>query len=316
VSVRIAVLDDYLGVAAALADWSGELPDADVSFFRAAITAPDQLVAALAGYDIVVAMRERTPFPREVLAQLPKLRLLVTTGMRNAAIDVDAAHELGIAVAGTRGHPWSTSELTWSLILALLRPVQVDDGAIRNGGWQRQLGRDLDGATLGLLGLGRQGGRVARVGLAFGMNVLAWSPNLTPERAAEQQVEAVAKRELFERADVVSLHVVLGERSRGVIGEPELRALGPDSFLVNTARAGLVDQVALRAALEQGWIAGAGLDVYDIEPLPADHWIRSAPRTVLSPHMGYVSNNGYRVFYGDAVDDIAAFRRGEPLRLL
>jgi phosphoglycerate dehydrogenase-like enzyme len=263
-----------------------------------------------------VAMRERTAFPQELLKQLPQLRLLVTTGMRNAAIDVSAAKELGITVCGTRAEGASTAELTWALILALLRPVQLDDAHVRAGGWQRQLGADLKGRTLGLVGLGRQGGRVARVAQAFDMNVVAWSPHLTPERAAEHGVQPVAKQEVFARADVVSVHLVLGDTTRGIVGAPELRALGQDSYLVNTARAALVDQAALREALFGHWIAGAGLDVYDVEPLPGDHWLRTAPRTILSPHMGYVSGNGYRIFYGDAVEDVAAYLKGEPIRTL
>jgi phosphoglycerate dehydrogenase-like enzyme len=261
-------------------------------------------------------MRERTAFPRELLRQLPQLRLLVTTGMRNAAIDMAAAKELGITMCGTRADGATTAELTWSLILALVRPVQLDDAHVRGGGWQRQIGGDLGGRTLGLVGLGRQGSRVARVARAFDMNVVAWSPHLTPERAADQGAELVSKHDVFARADVASVHLVLGDSTRGIIGADELRALGPASCLVNTARAALVDQDALRAALSGGWIAGAGLDVYDIEPLPAGHWLRTAPRTVLSPHMGYVSPRGYQVFYGDAAEDIEAYLRGDPIRLL
>lgn len=314
--VRVAVLDDYQGVAESMADWQGRLPGADVRFFRDHIADPSALVAALEPFDVVVAMRERTPFPREVLARLPRLRLLVTTGMRNASIALDAARELGVVVAGTRANPWSTSELTWALILGLVRNVAADDARIRAGRWQETLGLDLDGRTLGVVGLGRQGSRVARVGLAFGMNVVAWSPNLTEERAAEQGVGLATKASLFESADVVTVHMVLSDRSRGLVGSAELQAMKPSAFLVNTSRAGLVDQDALAQALEEGWIAGAGLDVFDIEPLPAEHWLRTAPRTLLSPHMGYVTEHSYRVFYGDAVEDIAAFLDGSPIRTL
>jgi phosphoglycerate dehydrogenase-like enzyme len=314
--VRIAVLDDYQGVAAEMADWPGRLPGAEVRFFHEHIPEPDVLVTALEPYDVVVAMRERTPFPEEVLARLPRLRLLVTTGPRNAAIALEAARDRGIVVSGTGGVAGSTAELTWALILGLVRTVAADDARIRTGGWQEAVGLDLAGRTLGVVGLGRLGARVARIGLAFDMNVMAWSPNLTEERAAEHGVTAVTKGRLFGSADIVTLHMVLSERSRGLIGEPDLRAMKPTAYLVNTSRAGLVDTEALRRALSEEWIAGAGLDVFDIEPLPADHWLRTTPRTLLSPHMGYVTEDSYRVFYGDAVEDIVAFLGGTPIRTL
>jgi phosphoglycerate dehydrogenase-like enzyme len=313
---RVAVLDDYLQVAAECADWSVRAPGAEIVYFRDHLDSTGAAAGALRDFDVVVAMRERTAFGRELLEQLPQLRLLVTTGMRNAAIDVAAARELGITVCGTGAHGASTSELTWALIMALVRPVQLDDAHLRDGGWQRQVGGDLAGRTLGLVGLGRQGGRVARVARAFDMNVIAWSPHLTAERAAGQDAEPVSKHEVFARADVASVHLVLGDSTRGIVGADELRALGPDSYLVNTARAALVDQAALRQALEGHWIAGAGLDVYDIEPLPAGHWLRTAPGTLLSPHMGYVSTLGYQVFYGEAAEDIEAYLRGQPIRVL
>ena len=313
---RVAVLDDYLQVAQDMASWRELVPGAEVVYFRDPFDGMAEAAAALRDFQVVVAMRERTAFPAELLKQLPQLRLLVTTGMRNAAIDVSAAKEQGVTVCGTRAEGATTAELTWALILALLRPVERDDRHIRDGGWQRQLGGDLAGRTLGLVGLGRQGARVARVARAFDMKVIAWSPHLTPQRAAEHGAECVSKRDLFTRADVASVHLVLGDATRGIIGEAELRALGPSAYLVNTARAALVDQAALRQALFGHWIAGAGLDVYDAEPLPAHHWLRTAPRTLLSPHMGYVSGNGYRVFYGDAAEDIAAYLRGEPIRTL
>jgi phosphoglycerate dehydrogenase-like enzyme len=314
--VRVAVLDDYQGVAASMADWEGRLPGAEVTCFREHIDDVDALAAALAPFPVVVAMRERTAFPAEVLSRLPRLKLLVTTGRRNASIDLDAARAAGVVVSGTRSNPCSTSELTWALILGLVRDVAADDARIRAGGWQETLGLDLNGRTLGVVGLGRQGSRVARVGLAFGMNVVAWSPNLTEERAAEQGVALVTKESLFSSADVVTVHMVLSDRSRGLVGTGDLRAMKPNAFLVNTSRAGLVDQDALRQALTEGWIAGAGLDVFDVEPLPADHWLRTSPRTLLSPHMGYVSEHSYRIFYGDVVDDIAAYLDGSPIRTL
>ncbi|GAB2802070.1 D-2-hydroxyacid dehydrogenase family protein [Actinoallomurus bryophytorum] len=314
--VRVAVLDDYQKVAASMADWAGRLPGADVRFFPDHIADQDALVTVLEPFDVVVAMRERTPFPREVLARLPRLRLLVTTGMRNVSVDVAAARERDVVVAGTRGSAGTTAELTWALILGLVRSVAADDARIRAGRWQEAVGLDLDGRTLGVVGLGRLGSRVAGVGRAFGMNVIAWSPNLTPERAAEHGVSLATRAEVFGSADIVTLHLVLSDRSRGLVGEADLRSMKPSAFLVNTSRAGLVDQDALRKALEEGWIAGAGLDVFDVEPLPADHWLRGSPRTLLSPHMGYVTEQTYRIFYADAVEDIAAFLDGSPIRTL
>lgn len=313
--VRVAVLDDYQRVAASVADWEG-LPGVSTRFFAEHIADPDALVAALEPFEVIVAMRERTPFPRDVLARLPRLRLLVTTGMRNASIDLDAAREFGVVVSGTRGSAGGTAELTWALILGLVRTVAADDARIRAGRWQEAVGLDLDGRTLGVVGLGRLGSRVARVGLAFGMNVVAWSPNLTAERAAEHDVTLADRRALFGSADIVSLHMALSDRTRGLVGEADLRAMKPSAFFVNTSRAGLVDQDALRRALEEGWIAGAGLDVFDVEPLPEDHWLRSSPRTLLSPHMGYVTEESYRIFYSHAVEDIAAFLNGAPIRTL
>jgi phosphoglycerate dehydrogenase-like enzyme len=313
--VRVAVLDDYQRVAVSMADWEG-LSGVSTRFFAEHIADPDALVAALEPFEVIVAMRERTPFPRDVLARLPRLRLLVTTGMRNASIDLEAARDLGVVVSGTHGSAGSTAELTWALILGLVRTVAADDARIRAGRWQEAVGLDLDGRTLGVVGLGRLGARVARVGLAFGMNVIAWSPNLTAERAAEHGVTLADRRELFGSADIVSLHMALSDRTRGLIGEADLRAMKPSAFFVNTARAGLVDQDALRSALEEGWIAGAGLDVFDVEPLPEDHWLRSSPRTLLSPHMGYVTEESYRIFYSHAVEDIAAFLNGAPIRTL
>lgn len=316
--VRVAVLDDYQGVAATYADWPGRLPEADVRFVHEHIADPGRLVELLAPFEVVVAMRERTPFPREVLDRLPRLRLLVTTGMRNAAIDVEAARDRGVAVCGTGGLGHGTAELTWALILGLARNVPTEEASIRDGGWQRSVGHDLVGQTLGVVGLGRLGSRVAAVGAAFGMDVVAWSPNLTAERvrAAAGGVRLVSKHELFATAKVVTVHLVLAESTRGIADAAALRRMRPDAFLVNTSRGPLVDQPSLRRVLEEGSIAGAGLDVYDVEPLPPDHWLRSAPRTLLTPHLGYVTSDTYRVFYGEAVEDIRAFLDGSPLRAL
>jgi phosphoglycerate dehydrogenase-like enzyme len=313
--VRVAVLDDYQGSSTELADWGAIVPEVDIDVFREPLPR-ERLRAELAPYDVVIAMRERTAFPRGLLTELPRLRLLVTTGMRNAAIDLDAARELGIAVAGTGSKSGTTAELAWALILGLIRDIPANDGRMRRGGWQDRLGGDLAGETLGVLGLGRLGTRVAEVGRAFGMPVVAWSPHLTAERAAEAGVEAVDRLELFARSRVVSLHLVLSESTRGIVGRAELEALGSDGYLVNTSRAALVDQEALRSALELGAIAGAGLDVFEQEPLPADHWLRSAPRTLLSPHVGYVTVENFRVFWREAAEDVRAFLDDTPLRRL
>jgi phosphoglycerate dehydrogenase-like enzyme len=264
----------------------------------------------------VVAMRERTAFPSQVLDRLPQLRLLVTTGMRNAAIDIGAAGERGVVVCGTTGKTNGTVELTWAFVLAWVRRVAENDRTVRAGGWQDLVVGDLEGERLGVVGLGRLGSRVAAVGQAFGMEVVAWSRNLTAERAAEHGVTAVAKGELFETSRVVSVHMVASPDTAGIVGAAELRAMRPDALLVNTSRAPLVDQQALRRALEEGWFDCAALDVFDEEPLPPGHWVRTSTRTLLSPHMGYVTEQGYRLMYSEAAQDIAAFLAGRPLRVL
>jgi phosphoglycerate dehydrogenase-like enzyme len=314
--MRIAVLDDYQEVAQSMVDWGEAVPGAEVVCFSDHFADPAGLAEAVAGCEVIVAMRERTAFGAAVLGQLPDLKLLVTTGMRNASIDVGAARALGIEVCGTRAHPASTAELTWALILALVRGVAADDALVRSGGWQARVARDLDGATLGIVGLGRQGSRVAAVARAFGMEVVAWSPHLTPERCDGVGARLSTKAELLARADVVTLHMPLNPQTAGLITADELESMRRDAYLVNTARWGLLADGALRSALEHRWIAGAGLDVYDVEPLPAEHWLRNEPRVLLSPHMGYVSRRNYELFYGDAAEDIAAFGAGAPIRTL
>jgi phosphoglycerate dehydrogenase-like enzyme len=312
---RVAVLDDYQGVALRLADWAS-LP-ADVVVFRDHVPDEASVAARLADFDVVVAMRERTPFPRSLIARLPRLRFLVTTGMRNASIDLRAAAERGVLVSGTGGLPSPTAELTWALILALVRHVPQEDRATRDGRWQETLGTTLSGKTLGVLGLGQLGSRVARVGRAFEMEVLAWSQNLTAERAAAAGATlAGSKDELLTRADVVTIHLVLGERTRGLLGARELALMRPSAYLVNTSRGPIVDERALIAALRAGTIAGAGLDVYDEEPLPPDHPLRRLPNTVITPHLGYVTEETYRIFYPQALEDVRAFLAGSPVRVL
>jgi phosphoglycerate dehydrogenase-like enzyme len=316
VPVRVAILDDYQGVAERFGPWDRLGERAEITVFTDHLADDDAVAERLAPFDVVVAMRERTPFTRRRLERLPALKLLVTTGMRNASIDLDAAREHGVTVSGTGFLLSATAELTWALILAVTRHVCQEDAAVRAGGWQHTIGPELAGRTLGLVGLGRQGSAVAKVGRAFGMELIAWSQNLTPERAAEAGAEAVAKEELFRRADVVSIHVVLSDRTRGLVGAAELAAMRPTAYLVNTSRGPIVDEAALLAALENGTLAGAGLDVYDTEPLPPDHPLRRAPNTVLTPHIGYVSTGTYERAYADAVEDIQAFLAGEPMRVL
>jgi len=314
--VRIAVLDDYQGIALAMADWSAVQARAEVAVFGDTLKDEDALVRRLAGFDVVCAMRERTPFPRALLARLPDLKLLVTTGMRNASIDTAAATECGVTVCGTSGSGTSTVELTWALILGTVRQLPAQDASMRAGGWQVGLGGDLGGRTLACLGLGRLGGQVAKIGLAFGMNVIAWSPNLTEARCAEIGATKVDRETLFREADVLTVHVVLGERSRGMVGAGELAQMKPGAILVNTSRGPIVDGPALLAALRTGRIAGAGLDVYDEEPLPADHPLRRAPNTVLTPHVGYVSQATYRTMYAETVEDVLAWLDGTPARVI
>jgi phosphoglycerate dehydrogenase-like enzyme len=312
----VAVLDDYQGIAEELGPWE-ELGDAvSVTAFRDHVADDDELVALLDGFEIVVAMRERTPFPAHRLERLPSLRLLVTTGMANASIDVAAAKRQGIVVAGTGGLVAPTAELTWGLILAVTRNVCEEDRRVRAGGWQRTIGPELSGHTLGVLGLGRLGRRVAAVAQAFEMDVIAWSENLSREDAAELGVEAVSREDLFRRADVLTIHTRLSDRTRRLVAAAELALMKPTAYLVNTSRGPIVDEDALLAALSDGTIAGAALDVYDVEPLPAGHPLRSAPNTVLTPHLGYVSEGSYEVYFREAVEDIAAFLDGEPVRVL
>ena len=312
--MRVAVLDDYQGVALSYGDWGGL--DAEVEVFSDHLAGDDDVVARLAPFEVVVAMRERTPFTRARLERLENLRLLVTTGMRNASIDLEAARDRGVVVCGTGSLGPPTAELAWGLILALTRSIPAEDARMHAGGWQHTIGPELAGHTLGLVGLGRLGGRMARIAQAFEMETLAWSQNLTPERAAEAGVEAVAKDELFRRADVVSVHLVLSDRTRGLVGAPELALMKPTAYLVNTSRGPIVDEAALLDALHAGRIAGAGIDVYDTEPLPPQHPLRFAPNTVLTPHIGYVTTGTYEVFYREAVEDIAAWRAGAPVRML
>jgi phosphoglycerate dehydrogenase-like enzyme len=313
---RVAILDDFQKVAQGAADWTALPKGVELTFFHGHLDDPDQLAARLALFEVIGIMRERTPFPETLLQRLPNLRLLITTGPRNASIDVAAARRLGITVCGTRSSGHATAELAMTLILALARGLLAETASMRAGGWQVGLGRDLDGAVLGLVGLGRLGSRLARLGQAFGMTTIAWSQNLTEARAAEVGVRQVDKPELFRSADFVSVHLQLSPRSRGLIGAADLDLMQPDAYLINTSRGPIVDEDALVDALQAGRIAGAALDVYDREPLPGDHRLRRIPNLLLTPHIGFVTREAYAVFYGDMVDGIAAFLAGNPQRVI
>lgn len=316
--MRCAVLDDYQDVARSSADWSVLGPEVSIDAFHDHLADEDELATRLAPYELLVVMRERTPLTASLLERLPALRLVVTSGMRNASIDVAAARERGIVVCGTASNSEPPTELTWALILALSRNIVEAATAPRNDGpWSAGVGTDLFGKQLGLIGLGRIGSRSARIGAAFGMDVVAWSPHLTEERAAEGGARFSGSLEaLLAESDVVSVHVALGEGTRGLIGRRELALMRRTAVLVNTSRAAIVDQQALIKALRNGTIAGAGLDVFDLEPLLANDSIRTVPNLVATPHLGYVTQRNYATYFGEAVEDIAAYLAGKPIREL
>lgn len=316
--LRCVVLDDFQNVATELADWSVVEDTVEVVSLREHLDDEGELAAALTSADIVVTLRERVPFAASLFARLPRLKLLIASGMRNSVIDYAAAKAHGVTVCGTASSSTPPVELTWALLLGLARGVVEESNSLRGGGpWQQTVGADLHGRTLGLLGLGKIGSRVAQVGLAFGMRVTAWSQNLTKERADEAGVQlAPSKEELLADSDFVSVHLALGDRTRGLLGPAELALLKPSAYLINTSRAAIVDQDALLAALHEGRIAGAGIDVFDIEPLPADHPMRTAPRLLATPHLGYVSHANYTTYYGQAVENIQAYLAGAPVRQL
>jgi phosphoglycerate dehydrogenase-like enzyme len=303
--MQVAILDDYQNVALSMADWSAVTARADITVFNDHLADHDAVVERLAPFDVVCVMRERTPLPLSIIERLPRLKMIASTGPFNAAIDVAAAKERGIYVSTTGGYIESTVELTWALILAAARRIVDESVSVRTGGWQTSVGRQLGGAVLGLLGLGRIGSRVARVGTAFGMDVIAWSTNLTPEAAVEAGATCVSKDELFSRADVLTIHLVLSERTRGLVGSNELRMMKPTALLVNTSRGPIVDERALIDALRSHRLAAAGLDVFDTEPLPAGHPLRTLDTVVATPHIGYVADRVYQTFYGEAAAKIA-----------
>ena len=312
----VTILDDYQNVALTSADWAAVQEQYTVEVVTSHLDDEAALVSRLAASEVVVAMRERTPFPARVLQQLPVLRLLVTTGAGNASIDVAAAASAGITVCGTTSSGNAVPELTIGMIIALTRGFAAEDAAVRAGGWQHTIGPGLGGLTLGVVGLGRLGGPVARLASALGMSVVAWSPNLTPERAAPHDVRAVSKDALFAESDVITIHMPLSDRSRGLVGAAELALMKPTAYLINTSRGPIVEEIALLDALRDRRIAGAGLDVYDVEPLPPDHPLRTMPNTLLLPHIGYVTTDGYRTWFGQVVQDILAWTAGAPIRVL
>ena len=315
-TTRVAILDDYQGVARSVADWGSLGPEVRVQAFQEKLSGEDVLAERLRDFEVIVAMRERTHFPRALLERLPNLKLLVTTGMRNVAIDSKAAAELGIVVSGTGLLTPPTAELTWGLIIALARHIPEEAQQMRAGRWQTTVGVGLNGKVLGILGLGKLGSEVGRVGRAFQMEVIAWSENLTAERASSFGATRVEKDELFRRADFVTIHLVLSKRTRGLVTARELGLMKPEAYLINTSRGPIVEEHALIDALRKRRFAGAALDVYDEEPLAADHPLRKLENVVLTPHLGYVTVENYRLCYGEAVEDIRAFLAGHPIRTI
>ena len=315
-SLQIAVIDDWQDVARDVVDWSALAALGQVHFLHDYPADTATMVERLKGFDVICVMRERSTFDSPLLQGLPNLKLLVTGGMRNAAIDLAAAKALGSQVCGTDSYKRAAPELTWALIMASTRNLLAEANSLRAGHWQVGLGGDLHGQTLGILGLGSIGQKVAQFAQVFGMRVIAWSENLTPQRAAQSGVTWVSKRELFEQADILTIHLVLSERSRGLVDAEALGWMKPTARLVNTARGPIVDEPALLQALSNGRLAGAALDVYAVEPLPADHPLRRLPNVLATPHVGYVSEQNYRQFYQQMIENIQAWAEGAPIRVL
>ena len=314
---RCAILDDYQNVALQMADWSKVAGDVDINVFNEPLGNQDQVVRALTGFGIIGAMRERTPFARSVLEALPDLKLLITTGLRNNAIDLAAAKERGIVVCGTPSSGNPTAGIAIGLMLELTRRIGFENARLKAGAvWQSTIGSDLDGKTLGVVGLGKLGTRVAGIAKAFGMKVLAWSQNLTADKCREAGLDYAAKDDLFRQADFVTVHVQLSQRTRGLIGAKEIGLMKPTAYLINTARSPIVDEAALLAALREKRIAGAGLDVFETEPLPVDHPLRRLDNAVITPHLGYVSVENYRAYFAGMAEDIRAWLDGKPVRVL
>jgi phosphoglycerate dehydrogenase-like enzyme len=314
--MKIAVLDDYFNISRSIADWSAVDALGSVTVFTEPFDGEDAAADALQGFDVIVGMRERTPFPKSLLDRLPDLKLLITTGMRNLSFDMDAAKANGVVVCGTLSSGFAAAEQTWAMILGLAKRIAIEDADMRKGGWQAGLPIGLKGRRLGVIGLGKLGEQVAKIGQAFDMDVVAWSSNLTEERCKEVGVQKVSFDELLQTSDFATIHLILGDRSRGLIGARELGLMKKTAYLVNTSRGPIVDEAALIDALKSGSIAGAGIDVYDVEPLPKDHAFRTLPNALLAPHLGYVIEENYARMYLEAVENIVAFSKGEPTRVL
>ena len=315
--VRAAILDDYQNVAMQFADWSTIAKDVDIKVFDSPFASQDEAIKALQKFAVIVGMRERTPFPRKVIEALPDLKLLITTGARNNSFDVKACAERGITVCGTGGAGSPTTGIVFGLMLELTRRIGFENARLKAGrSWQVTIGRDLEGLTLGILGLGKLGQRSAAVGKAFGMKIVAWSQNLTADKAKAAGAELVSKENLFRNSDFVTIHNVLSDRSRGLVGAKELGLMKKSAYLINTSRGPIVDEKALIAALQAKSIAGAGLDVFDVEPLPLDHPFRKMDNVVITPHLGYVSEQNYRRYFPDIVEDIRAWLDGKPVRVI
>src|SRR5271168_4450962 len=316
-ALRCAILDDYQNVVLKSADWSKVKGDVDIKAFTAHLGGPDEVIAALQNFDIVVAMRERTGFPKAVIEALPDLKLLITTGMRNASIDTEAAKARGVTVCGTPNFGNPTAGIAIGLMLELTRHIGYENARMHAGAtWQSTIGPDLEGLTLGILGLGKLGTRTANIAKAFGMKVIAWSQNLTAEKAQEAGVGYVGKDDLFRQSDFITIHVVLSPRTRGIIGAKELGLMKASAFVINTSRGPIIDEAALIAALRDKKIGGAGLDVFDTEPLPLDHPLRKMDNVVITPHLGYVTEQNYRYYFSGVVEDIRGFLDGKPVRVL
>jgi phosphoglycerate dehydrogenase-like enzyme len=316
-AVRCAILDDYQNVVLKIAAWSKVKSDVEFKVFNAHLGGPDKVIAALQGFQIVVAMRERTGFPKQVIDALPDLKLLITTGMRNASIDTEAAKARGITVCGTGSFGSPTSSIAIGLMLELTRHIGYENARLHSGAtWQSTIGPDLEGMTLGILGLGKLGTRTANIAKAFGMKVIAWSQNLTAEKCQEAGVGYVSKDDLFRQSDFITIHVVLSQRSRGLVGDKEIGLMKPSAFIINTSRGPIIDEAALLAALRDKKIAGAGLDTFDVEPLPLDHPLRKMDNVVLTPHLGYVSEQNYKNYFAGVAEDIRGFLDGKPVRVM
>ncbi len=315
--VRAAILDDYQNVALKLADWSSLAKDVEVKVFTAPIGDDDAVIKALQGFAVVNMMRERTPFNRKVIEGLPELKLLITTGARNNSIDLKACAEKGVTVCGTATFGSPTTGIAIGLMLELTRRIGFENARLKAGApWQVTLGQDLEGLTLGVLGLGKLGQRVSGVAKALGMKTIAWSSNLTPEKAKEVGAEYVTKEELFAKADIITIHLILGDRSRGLVGAKELGLMKKTAYLINTSRGPIIDEAALLAALQNKTIGGAGLDVFNVEPLPLDSPFRKLDNVVITPHLGYVSEQNYKKYYPDVVEDIRSWLDGKPVRVV